>query len=158
MSASGDWDDDSSYASSSTDSTIDEDELNVRVYPDWITQRHIIECSGVYRLDTRRDVREHYEQYCPSQENAVGYQRACGMKDDDELCRDAGLVGSLYLVNGCLSILISPLARKPIPRVSCLRQSKNCHQSCKSTQSGVVYQQIPRVISQKQRSNESPDS
>lgn len=97
MSVPGDWDDNSSCASSSTDSTIDEDELNARVYPDWNMQRCIIECSGVYRLDTCRDVREHYERYCPSQKGAVGYQRACGIKDDDELCRDAGLV-SLFFV------------------------------------------------------------
>ena len=106
MSVSGDWDEDSSCASSSTDSTFDEDELNARVYPDWKIQRYIIEYSGVYRLDTCRDVREHYERYCP-QKSAAGYQSACDIKDDNELCRDPGLVRFFLLTIGLIDILHS---------------------------------------------------
>lgn len=88
------WDTDSSNSTTSSESLFDEDDVNVRVYPDWAKYRHTIE-RGAYRLDTCRDVREHYEKYCPAKRDASGYLRACGDSDDDALCRDAGLVSSM---------------------------------------------------------------
>jgi hypothetical protein len=80
------WDTDS-------DSSFDEDEVNIRIYPDWNKCRYIIERRRIYRLDTCRDVREHYEQYCTDlQRDASGYSRACSVNDDNALCKDAGLV------------------------------------------------------------------
>lgn len=86
---SREWDDDSAHS----DSSFDEDEVNIRVYPDWIKYRTVIERGALYRLDTCRDVREHYERYCADlNEAASGYLRACDVDDDDALCKDAGLV------------------------------------------------------------------
>jgi hypothetical protein len=83
---SHEWDNESINSS-------DEDEVNVRVHPDWHKYRDLIERRRLYRLDTCRDVREYYEKYCTDLRRDVsGYLRACNVGDDNALCRDAGLV------------------------------------------------------------------
>jgi hypothetical protein len=73
--------------------SFDEDEVNVRVYPDWHKYRAIVERRRLYRLDTCQDVREYYEQYCTDLgKDGSGYSRACSVDDDNALCKDAGLV------------------------------------------------------------------
>lgn len=90
---SHEWDTESTHS----DSSFDEDEVNIRVYPDWTNYRNIIERGRLYRLDTCRDVREHYEQYCVDLPSHVsGYFRACSIKDDNALCKDAGLPDNLF--------------------------------------------------------------
>jgi len=90
------WDTESAHS----DSSFDEDEVNIRIYPDWNKYRYIIERRRIYRLDTCRDVREHYEQYCTDlQRDASGYSRACSVNDDNALCKDAGLPENLF--RGC---------------------------------------------------------
>jgi hypothetical protein len=78
---------------SSSSGSFDEDEVNTRVYPDWTKYRDVIEHNRAYRLDTCRDVREYYEQYCTDLwTEGSGYWRACNVDDDNALCRDIGLV------------------------------------------------------------------
>jgi hypothetical protein len=85
--------------SANSDRSFDDDEVNIRIYPDWAKYRDIIEHRRIYRLDTCRDVREHYEQYRTDlSKDASGYWRACSVGDDNALCKDAGLVsGSLNI-------------------------------------------------------------
>jgi len=82
----------------------DEDEVNVRVYPDWHKYRDLIERRRLYRLDTCRDVREYYEKYCTDlRKNVSGYLRACNGDDDNALCKDAGLASDYV----CFSLVWS---------------------------------------------------
>ena len=78
---------------SGSECSFDEDEVNVRLSPDWAKYRLIIERGQLYRLDTCRDVREHYERYGSDlTKDDSGYSRACSFHDDNALCKDAGLV------------------------------------------------------------------
>jgi hypothetical protein len=100
------WDTDSAHS----DSSFDEDEVNTRVInPNWTKYRHIIEHGRLYRLDTCRDVREHYEQYCADLLSGLsGYSRACGVSDDGPLCKDVGLVSgymNIHQVSGLIGHL-----------------------------------------------------
>jgi len=80
----------------------DEDEYNIRVAPYWQTHRHLFESRG-YHLDTCKDVRQFYLRYWEtaniqhSIQSCVGYRSAC-RGDDNELCKDEGLVSSFLLV------------------------------------------------------------
>ena len=57
--------------------------------------RDLILSKG-YRLDTVRDVREHYQRYGTDIGTRVvhfsGYRLACATSDDTALCKDPGLV------------------------------------------------------------------
>ena len=86
--------------SSSSQSSIDQDEVNSRVAPDWSRYRDLLESSG-FQLDTYRDVRKLYEM-SPwfrslsqdlSDDIPSGYSRVCRDYEEDALCRDEGLVG-----------------------------------------------------------------
>jgi sulfatase maturation enzyme AslB (radical SAM superfamily) len=93
----------SDCSSSSSVSSLDEEEINTRVYPCWQEYRHLILRRG-FRLDTYRDVKEFYERYwqCRRIESLEalkckeGYVRACNgsRSNEDALCRDAGLVST----------------------------------------------------------------
>jgi len=88
-----------SYASSDDDSDDeDEDEHNVRVAPHWEAYRHLFESHG-YHLDTCKDVRQFYLRYWETRniqqsiQSCAGYNSACREdRDDNELCKDEGLV------------------------------------------------------------------
>ena len=103
-------DDNDSLLSASSSSTIsvDEEDVNIRMSPNWCAYRHLIESHG-FRLDTCRDVKLWYQQYwdnLTSQGHKVtrdlpGYTRACNGGGDNELCKDAGLVSHVGFVS-CL--------------------------------------------------------
>ena len=88
---------------SSSTSSLDEDDVNSRVAPNWCAYRHLLERRGV-RLDTCRDVKQWYQDYWESlvrqghrvTKDLPGYARACSMPDENELCKDVGLVGSFF--------------------------------------------------------------
>jgi len=94
-------------ASVSPSSSVDEEEYNSRVKPDWAHYKSLLLKHG-YRLDTAGDVRAYYEQYWATHSNAglsksrstilpcKGYPRSD--QPADELCKDRGLV-SLFLLN-----------------------------------------------------------
>jgi len=98
MASSTEWDLESLASStSSSASSIDEDEVNARVSPDWEKYRSPIESRG-FRLDTVRDVKEHYRRHCSNTDKRElhaylsGYHRALARNDEDALCKDDGLV------------------------------------------------------------------
>ena len=92
----------SSSVSSDDDSDgEDDDERNFRVAPHWQAHRHLFESHG-YHLDTCKDVRQFYLRYWETRniqqniQSCAGYKSACREdKDDNELCRDEGLVSPL---------------------------------------------------------------
>ncbi|KII88468.1 hypothetical protein PLICRDRAFT_41629 [Plicaturopsis crispa FD-325 SS-3] len=100
---SGQYESDSdSEASSSSCTSIDDDEVNGRATPCWATCRNILHARG-YALDTCRDVKEFYHRHWSDQERALeasratsGYYRACSSHDDNALCKDAGLPDTLF--------------------------------------------------------------
>jgi len=91
-----------SYVSSDDDDdSDDEDELNVRVAPHWQAYRHLFESHG-YHLDTCKDVRQFYLRYWETRnvqqsiQSCAGYNSACREdRDENELCKDEGLVSPL---------------------------------------------------------------
>lgn len=98
-------DDDSLLSPSSSVASFDEDDVNVRVAPNWCAYRHLLERRG-YRLDTCRDVKQWYQKYWEglraqgydvTSRELPGYTRACSVPDENELCKDAGLVSHLPL-------------------------------------------------------------
>lgn len=104
----------SSYASSDDDSddSDDEDEHNLRVAPHWQAYRHLFESHG-YHLDTYKDVRQFYLRYWETRniqqsiQCCAGYKSACREdRDDNELCKDEGLV-SPRLPGAASSLLLS---------------------------------------------------
>lgn len=109
----------SSYHSSDDDDSDDsddedEDEYNVRVAPHWQAYRHLFESRG-YHLDTYKDVRQFYLRYWETRniqhsiQSCAGYRSACREdRDDNELCRDEGLV-SFFFAGPTSSFLVSPL-------------------------------------------------
>lgn len=106
------WDSDSESLPS-TQSSIDEDEVNRRITPYWPKFRSLIECRG-FRLDTFRDVREFYDRYSEGQilhqldskKHIPGYPPTSGDHDDNALCRDAGLVSIVSNLCGSVHVLI----------------------------------------------------
>ena len=94
----------SSYASSDDDSDDEDDEDerdNVRVAPHWEAYRHLFESHG-YHLDTCKDVRQFYLRYWETRniqqsiQSCAGYNSACREdRDENELCKDEGLVSPL---------------------------------------------------------------
>lgn len=135
-------DDDASLCSASTcsSSSVDEDEVNVRMAPDWCAYRYLIERRG-FRLDTCRDVKLWYQHYWAKliasgesiSRDYPGYRRACIARDENELCKDAGLV-SIRTVPRLTGILIHLVARELVSRNSLCLRHEGCHQSCTSTE------------------------
>jgi hypothetical protein len=82
--------DSDSDSTASNGSSIDEDYINSHVTPYWPAYQYTLENHG-FHLDTVRDVKEFYG--CHGQ-HLPGYSRACRGLDDDELCRDDGLVNA----------------------------------------------------------------
>ena len=87
-----------SIRSSYVNDSDDEDDHNHRVVPHWQSYRHLLESHG-YHLDTCKDVRQFYLKYWESRnikqsvESCAGYRSACREgRDEDELCKDEGLV------------------------------------------------------------------
>lgn len=91
--------DSESDVSTCSASSTDEDEVNVRISPNWCSYRDLIQRRG-FRLDTCKDVKQFYQRYwegivskdCNILKEYPGYLRACNSNDDNELCKDAGLV------------------------------------------------------------------
>ncbi|KAH8116975.1 kinase-like protein [Phellopilus nigrolimitatus] len=91
-----------SFPSTSSASSLDEDDLNVRVTPCWDSYKMLFERHG-FRLDTSRDVKQYYERIWKGSipdtpENVChkeGYARAC-RGSSDALCKDAGLPDTLF--------------------------------------------------------------
>lgn len=85
--------------------------------PYWCAYRSIIEARG-FRLDTYRDVKQWYHDYWAAQasegrtvsQDLPGYLRACRGKDENDLCRDAGLVSTCasYLLSRRANLGLSP--------------------------------------------------
>lgn len=105
----------SSSSSTSSQSSLDEDAVNMRVTPYWCAYRCVIESRG-FRLDTYKDVKAWYHEYWASlgsqghtvSKDLPGYIRACRGKDENELCRDDGLVcvlSSTFYV-GCAMLTV----------------------------------------------------
>ncbi|KAI0341553.1 kinase-like protein [Trametopsis cervina] len=96
-------DNDAPPSPASSTSSLDEDDVNVRMAPHWYSYRQLLERRGV-RLDTCRDVKQWYQDYwaaLSSQGHKVtkdlpGYARACSMPDENALCKDAGLPDNLF--------------------------------------------------------------
>jgi hypothetical protein len=113
MPSSTEWELGSVGSSSSSNSSFDDDEVNARVIPHWSKYRDLITSQG-YRLDTVRDVKEHYQRHgiatekCAVDSYLSGYLRACAGRDDDALCKDPGLVrGQISLSRFLFLIAIS---------------------------------------------------
>jgi hypothetical protein len=83
----------------SSESSVDQDEVNSRIVPDWLRYRDFLEYSG-FQLDSYRDVREFYERsswfrsLTMDVSNGVlsEYSRVCRDYEENALCKDAGLV------------------------------------------------------------------
>ena len=92
-------DDDSVLSPISSGDEYDDEDVNARRAPNWCAYRHVIERRG-FRLDTCRDVKQWYQKYWEGLQargldvprDLPGYTRACSIKDENELCKDAGLV------------------------------------------------------------------
>ena len=113
----------SPYISSDDDSNgedeEDEDEHNHRIAPHWQAYRHLFESHG-YHLDTCKDVRQFYLHYWETRniqrsiQSCAGYQSACREnRDDNELCRDEGLVSLAQIT--ILRSSLSPYRRILVP-------------------------------------------
>ncbi|KAH9901019.1 kinase-like domain-containing protein [Cubamyces lactineus] len=108
QSSSGSSSDDSPSSSSTSQSSLDEDAVNLRVTPYWCAYRSIIQCRG-FRLDTCKDVKQWYHEYWrslgsqgkPVSKDLPGYLRACHGQDENELCRDDGLPDRLFRGTQC---------------------------------------------------------
>ncbi|KAF8447933.1 kinase-like domain-containing protein [Boletus edulis BED1] len=99
MPLSLDWECDSA-SSSSSDSSLDEDQLNARLSPHWPTYRDLILSRG-YQLDTVRDVREYYRHHGLTSLPLCGYTSAHTFTDDRALCKDPGLPENLFRAICC---------------------------------------------------------
>ncbi|THU90709.1 hypothetical protein K435DRAFT_841348 [Dendrothele bispora CBS 962.96] len=77
----------------STASSFDEEEVNCRIKPYWPKYNNLLRLRG-FRLDTVRDVKEHYRK-CNMQFPA-GVRRTFSGVDDDALCPDPGLHDNLF--------------------------------------------------------------
>ncbi|KAK1236535.1 hypothetical protein PQX77_000228 [Marasmius sp. AFHP31] len=78
------------YPSPLSDSSYDDEEVNLRVRPHWPAYRNLLKLRG-YRLETVGDAKQYYKQRqdAPSEH----FLRSCKDMADDALCPDAGLVG-----------------------------------------------------------------
>ncbi|KAG5727962.1 MAP/microtubule affinity-regulating kinase 3 [Termitomyces sp. T112] len=84
----------------SSDSSLDEDEVNRRMTPHWASYQAILKIRGI-RLETVRDVKEFYEKHLQHHgpELSVShseYLHICENQDGDALCPDAGLRDNLF--------------------------------------------------------------
>ncbi|KAJ3559114.1 hypothetical protein NM688_g541 [Phlebia brevispora] len=101
-------DDESLLSPTSSTSSFDEDDVNVRMAPNWCAYRQLIESRGT-RLDTCADVKQWYQDYwesliaqgCKVTRDLPGYTRACSYSDENELCKDAGLPDNLFRGTHC---------------------------------------------------------
>ncbi|KZT09443.1 uncharacterized protein LAESUDRAFT_741744 [Laetiporus sulphureus 93-53] len=92
----------------SATSSVDEEDVNTRLAPNWCHYRHIIGRRG-FRLDTCSDVKQFYQRYweglvaqgCDVPRDWPGYLRACNGGGDDELCKDVGLPDNLFRGTRC---------------------------------------------------------
>lgn len=99
-------DDESLLSSASSTASLDDDDVNSRKAPNWCAYRHLLDRRG-YRLDTCRDVKQWYQKYWEGMlaqgydvtRDLPGYTRACSIKDENELCKDAGLVSPCCLTS-----------------------------------------------------------
>jgi hypothetical protein len=86
-----------STPSTTSTSSVDEDDLNRRISPHWHRYQEILQRRG-FHLDTYRDVKNFYESYgrtSASQLNQLlGYSRVCREYNESMLCKDAGLVSA----------------------------------------------------------------
>lgn len=103
---------------SSGDESFDDDDINTRRAPNWCAYRHVLERRG-FRLDTCRDVKQWYQKYWEGlldrgqdvTRDLPGYNRACSIKDENELCKDAGLVSLSYIILNRLCPILSNCLR-----------------------------------------------
>ncbi|KAI6150738.1 kinase-like domain-containing protein [Pisolithus tinctorius] len=79
---------------SSSTLSLDEEQTNTRLKPDWSKYRSVFECNG-YHLETARDVKDHY-LHNDRRGMSPAYRRACALQDDDALCGDPGLPDNLF--------------------------------------------------------------
>lgn len=89
--------DDAASSCSSSHSCLDEvPETSRRLIPYWPAYRDLLQREG-YALDTFKDVKEfyhrHWEKGCHPAD-LLGYKRACQGTNENDLCKDAGLVRS----------------------------------------------------------------
>jgi hypothetical protein len=82
--------------SPSSDSSVDEDEMNCRMKPFWPKYQATFKRRG-FQLDTLKDVKLFYNQR--SQDTSINFfvpqkhfRQDTTQDDDDSLCPDAGLV------------------------------------------------------------------
>jgi len=85
---------------SSSDSSVDEDEINRRVKPFWPKYRSLFRSRG-FQLDTVKDVKLFYNQQVqqPSPKPCWPTPYFCNLdefQDDDALCPDAGFPDNLF--------------------------------------------------------------
>jgi hypothetical protein len=118
--------DSGSDSTTSTSSSIDEDHVNSRLTPYWPAYRYVMESRG-FRLDTVHDVKEFYR--CHGR-HLPGYSRACRNIDDDQLCRDDGLV--IIFSEICHVVLMLSVAWLFVPGFSNFGRNKSSRQSCTS--------------------------
>lgn len=95
----------------SSDSSLDEDEVNRRLTPHWASYQTVFKIRG-FRLETVRDVKDFYKEHSmhhgPELSSShAGYLRLYEGQDDNALCPDAGLVRISVLLPGYSSDNIS---------------------------------------------------
>ena len=82
----------------SSESSVDEDEINRRMKPFWPKYRTLFKLRGI-RLDTVGDVKLFYKHRLeqPTQECTTKHwlDDLNSLQDDDALCPDAGLVSAI---------------------------------------------------------------
>ena len=136
-SSDGESDDASSCASLSS---LDEEAVNCRMSPYWCAYRSIIEARG-FRLDTCRDVKQWYHDYWAAQasegrtvtQDLPGYLRACRGQDENELCRDAGLVSTALAVSSLIVLTLDccvATARSSLSWDAVLDRGQSGYQGC----------------------------
>ncbi|KAF8910957.1 kinase-like domain-containing protein [Gymnopilus junonius] len=91
---------DSPPSPTSSDSSIDEEEINSRITPFWPKYRSIFKSRGI-RLDTVRDVKLFYKHRSEQPMSSICRPSSYlddlnGLQDDDALCPDAGLPDNLF--------------------------------------------------------------
>ncbi|EGN95944.1 hypothetical protein SERLA73DRAFT_59776 [Serpula lacrymans var. lacrymans S7.3] len=103
MQSPNDWDSLSlSSSTSSSNSSIDEEDINSRISPTWEKYRCLLHRRG-FGLETIRDVKEYHQ--CPGKgvethynDYYSRYKRVSSSSDDSALCKDRGLVRILLHV------------------------------------------------------------
>ena len=78
-----------SFPSPLSDSSYDDEEVNLRIRPHWPAYRNLLKLRG-YRLETVGDAKQYYKR---RQDTASEqFLHSCRGLEDDALCPDAGLV------------------------------------------------------------------